>query len=116
MEHTVKELRSRLASLIREIGREPWRFARDPDRDFTRQRKLSMETLISALLCLEGGSLGQELMDCFGQAAPSVSAFIRQMDKLLSQAMEMLFHRFTDELEMSEHWLGCTSWLWMKHP
>lgn len=70
MKRTVKELRGRLASLIREIGQEPRRFARDPDRDFTRRRKLSGETLISALLCLGGGSLGQKLMDHFGQAAP----------------------------------------------
>ena len=106
MKRTVKELRSRLASLIREIGREPRRFARDPERDFTRRRKLSVETLISALLCLGGGSLGQELMDCFGQAAPSVSAFVQQRDKLLPLAMETLFHRFTDELETPERWHG----------
>ena len=106
MKRTVRELRSHLASLIREIGREPRRFARDPDRDFTRRRKLSMETLIPALLCLGGGSLGQGLMDRFGQAAPSVSAFVQHRDKLLPLAMETLFHRFTDELETPERWLG----------
>ena len=104
MEHTVKELRSRLASLIWEIGQELRCFARDPDRDVTRRQKLSIEALISALLCLGGGSLGQELMERFGQAAPSVSAFVQQRDKLLPLAMETLFHRFTNELETPERW------------
>mgnify|MGYP005795423091 CR=1 FL=1 len=45
-------------------------------------------------------------MDRFGQAAPSVSAFAQQRDKLLPLAMETLFHRFTDELETPKRWHG----------
>lgn len=67
-----RKLHSRLAFLIREIGRELRRFTRNPDRNFNRWWKLSMETLTSALLYLEGGRLDQELINRFGQA-PSLS-------------------------------------------
>lgn len=109
MEHTVKELRSCLVSLIREIGRELRRFARGPDRDFTRRQKLNMETLIAALLCLGCGSLGQKLLVRFDQAAPSVSASVQQRDNLLPLAMKTTLHRRTGNI--GSVGMAIASWL-----
>lgn len=107
MKTTVKKLRSMLSALVREMGRTPERYARNPRSDFTRRRKLGLEGMMAALLCLGGGSLGQELLDRFGQGAPSVSAFVQQRQKLLPQAMEHLFHAFTDSLDTKGRRRGC---------
>ena len=42
-----------------------WMFVKDPERDFTRKRKLPLSAVISALLCMEGRSLTNELLRCF---------------------------------------------------
>ena len=114
MEHTVKGLRSSLVSLILKIGREPRRFARDHGRDFTRRRKLNVETLISTLLCLGGGNLSQELMDCFGLAAP-VSAFVQQRDCCLWRWRHCFTASQTNWKRRSVG-MSIASWLWTEHP
>ena len=106
MNTNVKKLRSTLASLIREMGHAPARFVRNPRSDFTRHRKLGLEQTVSTLLCLGGGSLGQELLDCFGQNTPSVSAFVQQRKKLLPHAMDHLFHAFTAAIPLKQQYRG----------
>ena len=70
--------------------------------DFTRERKLPLYKVISALLCMEGGSLTNELRRYFGcsQDTASGSAFIQQRQKINEFAFPSLFDLFvknTDE-------------------
>ena len=72
----------------------------DPDKDFTRRRKLPPETLISFLVSQGASSTGNELDDFFDFSpdAPSLSALNQQRNKIKPQALEEVFRRFDASL------------------
>lgn len=71
-------------------------YAVNPDKDFTRSRKMSADRLITFLVSCGSSSNRIELLDFFGpQAHPvSASAFNQQRSKLRPEALEAVFHRF----------------------
>jgi len=83
-------------------------FAVNPHKDFTRNGKLSFETLIKFLLNMGGGNIKSELTKYFdfdvNTATPS--AFVQQRDKLMCDAMEHLFKTFTSSLSLSKTFNG----------
>lgn len=93
-------IRGNLHSVIREMSASPHLFVRKPEKHFTRRRKLSLERLLSLLLRFGSGSLSRELLDFFQNDPDTVSAsaLVQQRDKLLPEAMEHLFRKFTDTL------------------
>lgn len=76
-------------------------FLRNPEADFTRDRKFSFRTLINVMLMIGGGSLQNELMKYFDFAddTPSKSAYCQQRAKVLPEAIQFLFSVFTEKLE-----------------
>lgn len=76
----------------------------DPDKDFTRRRKLPPETLISFLVSQGASSTGNELDDFFDFSpdAPSLSALNQQRNKIKPQALEEVFRRFDASLSSLE--------------
>ena len=62
MKNNPKSMRNALFALIRETAKNASAFVRDPERDFTRKRKLDMETMILILIGMEGNSLTCELL------------------------------------------------------
>ena len=97
MKHGPKEVRNALFSLIREVEKNAPLFVRDPERDFTRKRKLDMETLLCVLLTMENKTLSCELLHYFGIRPNIVSApaFVQQRAKLLPEALEYIFRKFS---------------------
>ena len=93
-------IREKLHSVIREMSASPHLFVRKPEKHFTRRRKLPLEQLLSLLLRFGSGSLSRELLDFFQDAPDTVSApaLVQQRDKLLPEAMEHLFRKFTGTL------------------
>lgn len=91
-----RKVKRTLKKLIQEICTVSWLFARRPGQDFTRQSKLGAEKTISILLAMEGHSINNELLEYFHCAGntPTASAFVQCRNKLLPEAMEMLFRRF----------------------
>ena len=71
-------------------------FSNDPQKDFTRKRKLSFEKVMKAILCMGGGSIANEMMDLFGfrEDLATTSAFVQQRAKILPDAFESLFNLF----------------------
>lgn len=71
-------------------------FAKNPDADFTRKRKLDFENLIRFLVSKEGGTTGHELLKYFGYANNTISnsAFHQQRGKLSPKAMPHLLRQF----------------------
>lgn len=69
----------------------------NPNRDFTRVRKLRFNKVISSVLGMEGRSLNNELLYQFGcsMETPTSSALIQQRNKISYKAFEFLFHDFT---------------------
>lgn len=72
----------------------------DPDKDFTRRRKLPPEILISFLVSQGASSTGNELDDFFDFHcdSPSQSAINQQRDKLKPQALEEVFRQLNTSL------------------
>ena len=108
MKNTGRALKERLLSMIGAMGEHPERYAKDPGRDFTRRRSLTLPTLMSLILTMDEKSMWKGLLGYFqnGIDTPSASAFVQQRKKLLPQAFEDLFHRFTDTLSARKKFQG----------
>lgn len=100
MEHTAKELRKKLLSLVKKLEKTPEAYASRPGKDFIRRRALSFENIILLLLTMGSESVGKNIMEVFHfqETAPSAPAFVQQRKKLLPEALEALFHGFTNQL------------------
>ena len=98
MKNYPKYLKSALDSVIHEMGKHPEDFCRNPGRDFTRDRKLPFENMLSLLVKMGGHALRDEMLDYFGcnDDLASVSAFVQQRNKILPKALVYLFHKFSD--------------------
>lgn len=90
-------VKERLSSLIGEMSASRTPFVKEPDKDFTRNRKLPFETVVQLLISMGGNSIYKELLDSQGYDLNTAtsSAFIQQRDKILPSAFEFLFHAFT---------------------
>ena len=88
--------------LLREIDSlDRSKYAKCPDTDFTRSRKLPFNTLIETMLRMEGKSMDNELISAFPKASetPSVSAFFQQRSKLKAGVFDDLFHSLVLSVE-----------------
>ena len=78
--------------------------AKNPDRDFSRTRKLPLNTLVTTMLHMEGQSVGNELLSMFPKASetPSPAAFVQQRSKLKSGVFDVLFNSFVQAVEAAQ--------------
>lgn len=76
-----------------------------PGRDFTRKRKLSLDSLALHFLSLQSSDLGSELSSLghFHPDSITASGFRQQRDKLQPDAMKLVFHRFRRCCERHSH-------------
>ena len=98
MKNYPQKIRYTLYSIMANMGKNAWLYAKNPNSDFTRKRKLPFEKLLAVLVGMGGGTLNKELLDHF-KCSPNVatsSAFLQQRDKLLPEALDYLLHEFTD--------------------
>lgn len=108
MKNSAGALKETLLSIIREMGKQLERYAKNPGKDFTRQRSLTLPTLISLVLTIDEKSMWKGLLGYFQNRidTPSASAFVQQRKKLLPRAFEELFRRFTDSLTAGKIFRG----------
>ena len=73
MMYTPKKIKRTLKKCINEICEHPEVFAKNPEKDFTRSRKLPFKHVLISVLSMTGKSLRGELMEYFdlNKAAPS---------------------------------------------
>lgn len=96
--------RNKLNAAIAAVAKVNWLFANDPTTDFTRERKLPMDSLLRQMLKFSGKSLQSELSAYYSppgrspQTIPTKSAFSQQRHKLLWEGCYMLLRTFTDSL------------------
>ena len=62
----MKMVKRKLEESIEQLCEVSWMFSKQPEKDFTRNRKLSFLKLVSFLLAMEGGTLTTELLKRFG--------------------------------------------------
>lgn len=108
MKNYPKYMKRILRSVIRDMAKHPEDFCRSPGKDFTRDRKLPFEKLLTLLVKMGGHSLRDEMLDCLGfkESPASVSALVQQRSKLLPQALEYLFHEFTNRCHKPKLYKG----------
>ena len=96
--------KKKLDSAISAISDISWLYSKDPKSDFTRERKLPMNSMLRLLLKFSGKSLQSELSAYYSppktiyQRIPTKSAFTQQRQKLLWEGCYTLFRTFTDSL------------------
>ena len=101
MSRQIQAVKEKLNSAITQLCEVSWMFAKDPARNFTRERKLPLREVIAILLFMEGGSLSGELLRYFkcSQHTASSSAFIQQRQKINEFAFPSLFDIFVKSID-----------------
>ena len=104
METYIEKIKTTMYDLIYEMSEHYWLYVSDPGRNFSRDRKLPFEKVLAMLISMGGSSLRNELIDHFHCSADMASApaFVQRKAQLLPEALEYLFHRFT-EATAKEH-------------
>ncbi|MBU5444788.1 IS4 family transposase [Paenibacillus sp. MSJ-34] len=97
MNEYANSLKQTLTSLIREMSAAPASYVKNPEKDFTRKKKLPFETVMQLLISMGGYSIYKELLESQGYDVntATTSAFVQQRNKILPSAVEFLFHEFT---------------------
>ncbi len=99
MNHESPEtLKKTLFSIISEMQTVSYLYVKQPEKDFSRSRKISFSDTIHFLLSMKGNTLRKEWLDYwdFSSEMASVPAFCQQRQKLLPEAMDFLFHSFNE--------------------
>lgn len=98
MHYTPKIIKRTLKKCISNIVAHPGLFAKNPEKDFKRKRKLPFDQVVKTVLSMSGKTIFGELVDYFGLkvSLPTVSAFVQQRNKIDYRAFETLFHDFTN--------------------
>lgn len=107
-EPTLLKNKQILNGAIKAISTSPEKYVKQPGIDFTRNRKLSFETVIKMLVGMGENTICKEQYDWFEYATDtaSTSAFVQQRDKILPQATEDLFHLFVDRSNYDKRYCG----------
>lgn len=90
-----------LLNAINELAAEPEKYAINPGRDFTRNRKMGFHDFMLLFLTMEASCVREELYRYFGRstAAPSKAAFYKQRKKLRDDALRNLLLAFNRKLK-----------------
>ena len=92
----LNRLKKELLSSIEDVCRSPSGIAMDPERDFTRNRKLPPFEVIRCTVAMGGSSMKHELLDILGYSPDTAtsSAFIQQRAKLKPEALKKVMYAF----------------------
>lgn len=108
MNITPKTVKRTLKKTVKEISSNPQIFAKNPEKDFIRRRKLPADKMMYSVLSMSSKDLKCELMDFFdmNKNMPTVSAFVQQRNKISVTAFETLFHKFTESFPQQKLYKG----------
>jgi hypothetical protein len=90
------------------MSADPAPYVKNPEKDFTRKKKLPFETVMQLLISMGGNSIYKELLESQGYNVHTVttSAFVQQRNKILPTAVESLFHKFTQSYTNIKYYRG----------
>ena len=78
-----EQIKNLLDDVIADMTNNKTSFVKNPEKDFTRDRKLPFDKVIKIVLSMKGNTLNKELYDFFGRVPEEIvttSAFIQQRD------------------------------------
>lgn len=96
-----EQIKNLLDDVIADMTNNKTSFVKNPEKDFTRDRKLPFDKVIKIVLSMKGNTLNKELYDFFERVPEEIvttSAFIQQRDKLSDDVFEEIFHRFNQSM------------------
>lgn len=95
------KIKRTLSNIISTLANDPSDFLINPSKDFSRNRKLSFETVIKMIIGMGGNTLCKEIYDWFdySEDTASVSAFVQQRNKIDSKAMEYIFRKMIEQCD-----------------
>lgn len=98
----LRDLKHSLDNCIAEMDQIRSIFCKNPQSDFTRDRKITFQDYLKFMIQLQSKSLPNEVMDYFGHSmdSPTKSALVQQKYKVLPEAWGYLFHLFINECRM----------------
>lgn len=93
-------IKKMLLAALNEIAADPKKYAVNPGKDFTRNRKMGFHDTLLMLLTMEADCVREELYRYFGRNTdtPSKAAFYRQRRKLANAALANLLYTFNSKL------------------
>lgn len=99
MQNKPEIVKHTLTSSINGMEKSSMLYAKNPEKDFSRTRKLPFATMLKQIICMGGNTLTKELMDSYGYDPDTAtsSAFVQQRGKILPQAFEFLLQEFTSK-------------------
>ena len=79
----------------------PATYVYEPQKNFSRTRKLPLHTVIKMLIGMGGNSLGKELLEWFGysEKTVSVSAFVQQRNKIKPETLKHIFQTMVSQCD-----------------
>lgn len=91
-----------LLSKIENVAANPSDYCVNSRTDFTRNRKLSLNQMLTGIIGMGGGTLSNELLDMFDYSADTAtsSAFIQQRNKIKPEAFEAIFKSFSTDISL----------------
>lgn len=66
----------------------------NPDKDFIRDRKLPLKTMLQIIISMQGGSINRELYDYDKTIDVTSSAFVQQRDKITPEMFRYIFQSY----------------------
>ena len=98
MDNYAVNLRKELWGMIDQMNEHRSLYVKNPQRDFTRKKKLPFDKMLKLDIQMQAKSLPHELGDFFdyNPNMPTASAFIQQRAKLTDYALPALFSAFTE--------------------
>jgi len=103
-----ESVKATLSGIIADMSVSSMLYTKNPEKDFSRTRKLPFDTMLMMLISMGGGTLSKELMDAHGYT-PDVatsSAFVQRRDKILPLAFEFLLQEFTSSCANIKRYKG----------
>lgn len=92
-------VKAMLLASVDALSADPHKFAVNPGKDFSRNRKLGFKPLLLMLLTMEAECIKEELYCYFGRStqAPSKAAFYKQRQKIKDGALRCLLISFNQK-------------------
>ncbi len=99
-------LKKRLNKIVSNMDKT--KFVVNPEKDFTRNRKLDFEKTINLLLCMKNESTKAEICDFFNYSSdmPTDTAYKKQLDKIKAEAFEHIFREFNKPIKIKAGFKG----------
>ena len=100
--NNLKQLKKVLNNAISIVSNSPSLFVVNPETDFTRDRLLNFETVLKNIICMEAGSLKDELfkLNDYSASTPTASAFVQARSKIKHDAFKSLFDIFNKKSQV----------------